>query len=187
MREEFSAMPNSPPAEEVSPQKLSSQQVNEIYGHFGQDVWAFLLGVLKDRNAADDALQQTFQRVAECGATASSETLRGWLFQVAFREALLIRRKLDLDGRHRHGWWLAIGRSRNQSSPDEHLVTKEQRECLRLAVEQLPEEQRLVVERRIHHHETFAQIAEQFDLPLGTVLTRMRIATQTLRKTLHED
>jgi DNA-directed RNA polymerase specialized sigma24 family protein len=58
---------------------------------------------------------------------------------------------------------------------------------LRTAIGQLPQEQRIVVERRIHHHETFAQIAEQLDVPLGTVLTRMRIATQSLRKSLHED
>lgn len=180
-------MPNSPSAKEVSPQELPSHQVQEIYGRFGRDLWAFLLGVLKDRNAAEDALQQTFQRLAEFGQTARSDTVRGWLFQVAFREAMLIRRRQDRDGRHYEGWWLAIGRNRSQAAPDEQLISKEQQSRLGRAVEQLPEEQRIVVERRIHHHETFAEISARLDVPLGTVLTRMRIAMQSLRKALYED
>lgn len=186
MREEFFGMPNSPPAEEVSPQHLSSQQVEEIHRQFGQDLWAFLLGVLKDQNAADDALQQTLQRVSEFGAAARTETMRGWLFQVAFREAMLIRRREQRDSRHQTAWWLAVGRTREQALPDKELMTQEEIARLRLAVASLPPEQRIVVECRIQQQQTFAQIAESLKIPLGTVLTRMRNATQSLRKTLHE-
>lgn len=180
-------MPNSPPAEDASPQTLPVQKVQEIYRQYGRDVKAFLLGVLKDRESAEDALQQTFQRVAESGGTARSETLRGWLFQVAYREAMLMRRKRQRADRQHRAWWLMIGRGREQAAPDEGLATREEVERLRQAVEQLPPEQRIVVERRIQCQETFAQIAAQLGLPLGTVLTRMRIATQSLRKTLHEE
>lgn len=179
-------MPTSPAMNGALPHHLSSQQVQEIHARFGHDLFAFLLGVLKDRNAADDALQQTFQRVAERGGSVQPDTLRGWLFQVAFHEAMLIRRKESRDDRHMTAWWLEIGRNRDQPAPDHRLVTQEETERVRQALARLPDEQRIIVERRIHHQETFAQIAERLNLPLGTVLTRMRLATQALRKWLHD-
>jgi RNA polymerase sigma-70 factor (ECF subfamily) len=36
----------------------------------------------------------------------------------------------------------------------------------------------------MYEDKTFAQIAEELGLPLGTVLTRMRLALEKLRRTL---
>jgi RNA polymerase sigma-70 factor (ECF subfamily) len=43
-----------------------------------------------------------------------------------------------------------------------------------------------VVEARIQHGQTFAAIAAELGLPLGTVLTRMRLALAKLRRSLAE-
>jgi RNA polymerase sigma-70 factor (ECF subfamily) len=58
---------------------------------------------------------------------------------------------------------------------------------VRVAIDRLPPEQRRVVEQRIDEGRTFAEIAAESGLPLGTVLTRMRLAHEALRKALGED
>lgn len=184
-------MSNLPPAEAAAPkgssQRLSSQQVEEIYGLYQRDLSAFLVGVLRNRELAQDALQQTFQRVAESGGSAKQETLRGWLFQVAYREALQIRRREQRDHRVQQAFATDVLTSSTEFSLADHMVTREQAERLRRAIQELPPEQRQVVERRIQGEETFVEIAASFQLPLGTVLTRMRTAILTLRKQLHDE
>jgi len=59
------------------------------------------------------------------------------------------------------------------AGPEEPLIRGETVEAVREALKQLPEEQRRVVLARIYEEKTFAEIAGEFGLPLGTVLTRM--------------
>jgi RNA polymerase sigma-70 factor (ECF subfamily) len=55
---------------------------------------------------------------------------------------------------------------------------------VRKAVEALPAEQREVVRLRIDEEKTFAEIAALTGKPLGTILTRMRLATKKLADAL---
>jgi RNA polymerase sigma factor (sigma-70 family) len=48
----------------------------------------------------------------------------------------------------------------------------------------LPEEQRFVVEYLYLKGYTQSELAEEFNIPLGTVKTRLRLAMQQLRTTL---
>jgi RNA polymerase sigma-70 factor (ECF subfamily) len=51
---------------------------------------------------------------------------------------------------------------------------------VKAALDCLPPEQREVVHKRIYEQQTFAAIAEETGAPLGTVLTRMRLALKRL-------
>ena len=53
---------------------------------------------------------------------------------------------------------------------------------MRAALATLPPEQRQIVQKRIYEEQTFASIAQELELPLGTVLTRMRRALRKLAK-----
>jgi RNA polymerase sigma-70 factor (ECF subfamily) len=177
-----------PPAESAqAPQVLTKEQLEAAYAECGRDLLAFLIGVLRDPHAAQDALQQTFQRAAESGGTARPENLRGWLFQVAYREAMLLRRNEQRDGRHFRNLWRQLDSHQQQPSSAEQLVTTEEVARLRQAISELPSEQQRVVARRIEHEETFAEIAANLNVPLGTVLTRMRLAMEKLRKRLRDE
>jgi len=167
---------------------VPAEIVETAYHEYHQDLLAFLLGVLRDGHLAQDALQQTFLKLAESGGQARSETLRGWLFQVAYREAMQIRRRQRSDDVHRQkSWWMAPNDLSVDSEPIQNLIQQELTEKLRSAVQDLPVEQRQVLERRIQGEETFAEIAASMSTPLGTVLTRMRLALERLRKRLRDD
>lgn len=50
----------------------------------------------------------------------------------------------------------------------------------------LPEDQRFIIDQHYLKGYTQAEISEEFNLPLGTVKTRMRLAMKVLRKLLVE-
>ena len=65
--------------------------------------------------------------------------------------------------------------------PEQPLVRREIVDQVREAMESLPASQRQVLQARVYEDKTFAQIAAEMRLPLGTVLTHMRRALEKLR------
>ena len=102
---------------------------------------------------------------------------------MAFREALTARRRHQtrVEACRRLA---SLGFSRGER-PEEGLIRAETVAAVRRALEQLPAEQSKVVWARMYEDKTFAQIAEESGLPLGTVLTRMRLALEKLRRTVN--
>jgi RNA polymerase sigma-70 factor (ECF subfamily) len=164
---------------------MDPAQVAALYERFGPELRRFLFGVLGDDEAANDALQAVFAKAAAQGGMARPHSLKGWLFRVAVNEAMLIRRRAGIDARAKRR--LAAEQTRNEFGPDAPLVRRETIERVRQALDELPGEQRIVVHARVYENKTFAQIADELELPLGTVLTRMRLALQKLRRALESE
>ena len=110
--------------------------------------------------------------------------MRGWLFKVAHNELRLSKRRAAT-----HTRWLGAADPRAAAAPGpwEEAIRDEERAVVRRALADLPPEQRQVVEARIDQGKSFAVIAAEQGLPLGTVLTRMRLALGRLRRALGED
>lgn len=143
-----------------------------------EDLRAFLQGVLRNRELAAEVLQTTFSRALETKNPPREETLRSWLFQVAFREAISVKRRQSIHQRALEGLkWLVPGAAESSESA---ASRKELIGRVRNALENLPVEQRTVVRLRVYEEKTFAEIAEETAAPLGTVLTRMRLAMAKL-------
>jgi RNA polymerase sigma-70 factor, ECF subfamily len=169
--------------------RLSAADVQTLYDAHGSEVLLFLIGLLRDRELADEALQNTFQRALEQGHTARTESLKGWLFKVSFHEAMALKRRQATQDRVLRKYGDREVRPRfdpQPGEPDQRLVRDEDLARLRQALAELPPEQRQVVERRIDREQTFAVIAQELQLPLGTVLTRMRLALEKLRRQMRD-
>ena len=157
-----------------------SSELTAVFTAIGPQLRRFLLGVTKDVHAADDAMQSAFAKALEKPPTGTPDGLKAWFFKVAFNEALANRRKaarIQSVGGDLH--WL-------RQPPD--LLDEDQDEMKRVKreIERLPDEQKLVLRQRFVEGKTFAKIAEEQRLPLGTVLTRMRLAMERLRKKLKD-
>lgn len=161
---------------------LSATRLVCLYETHAAELHRFVLGVTRDPELASDVLQATLAKAVEFGHTARSESFKGWLFRVALHEALAARRKRATreEGNRRLA---ALARHAAQG-PDERLIRSETVEAVRQALDELPLEQRRVVLARMYEDKSFAEIAAESGLPLGTVLTRMRLALEKLRRHL---
>ena len=162
--------------------RLAPSLVAALYAEHSDELRRFLLGVLRDPALAADALQAAFAKLAERGHEAAVSSRKAWIFRVAFHEALALKRKATTADKHlRQLVWQT-----ETSTPADQLVQNEDFQAVRQALAELRPEEQEVVKRRIHDDQTFAQIAAQLDIPLGTALGRMRTALQKLRLKLDD-
>ncbi|WP_298868292.1 RNA polymerase sigma factor [uncultured Gimesia sp.] len=161
--------------------KLDPEIVHQLFETYVKELRAFLTGLLRDHDYVDEVIQLTFSKALQSGGQSNEETRKGWLFRVAYHESMgLIRRnkihKKSLNNlcQTTKSYWT--------ETPGQQLLETENIEQIRMALQKLPENQRAVVIARIYESKTFNEIASEFGLPLGTVLTRMRLAMKTLSR-----
>lgn len=161
---------------------LDAVTVAALYVEHSDELRRFLVAVLRDAQLAADVLQTTFAKLMEQGGRTRRESRKAWLFQVAYREALAVRRREGVgDQVRQHVAW---SHPAEVPSAEEPLLRRETIEVVRDALEELPAEQRRIVRMRIYEEKTFAEIAAELQIPLGTALARMHAALAKLRKRL---
>ena len=146
---------------------------------------AFRTAYVISRNAADaeEAAQDGFVKAWRAlGRFREGAPFRPWLLRIVANEA---HNRVRSAGR-RAG--LALRAATEESSgdaapsPEAVLLSAEQREDLLAAVNELPEEQRLVVSLRYFLGLSEREVAEALDVPQGTVKSRNARALERLRE-----
>lgn len=162
-------------------------EVREAYEEHAAGVRLFLVGVVRNASLADDLLQAVFAKLLERGHQVRRETLRGWLFQVAWNEVQLYRRTEGVRQKHEQGFGSerqrGSGRSESET-PLGQLVDREAVERIRARLEELPEDLRRIVEAKVRDGKTLAKIAAELGVPLGTVASRFQAALKRLKESL---
>lgn len=146
------------------------------------DLRAFLTGVLRDTQLAEEACQRTFVKALEAAATVSEATVRGWLFRIAFNEAQQIRREATRERQRLPRLAELAQQHGRQQLVESGLIREEITVAVRSAIRRLPRGQQQVVRERLIEGRAFSDIAERLDCPLGTVLTWMRRGLERLRQ-----
>lgn len=162
---------------------VSGGMLERAYDAFSHDLRAFAWGLTRDASTADDVVQATFLKLAEVGHTADPATLRGWLFRVAANECFARRRKATRERRHLPRVADLDG-GRTLESPAEAAARSDDVARIRRALQALSPEHRTLVESRIYAGKTFAAIAAESGVPLGTLLGRMQAALRRLAESL---
>jgi RNA polymerase sigma-70 factor (ECF subfamily) len=170
----------------ASATRIDAALVAELYDRYAEEIGSFLKGVLRNSDLAAEALQNTFTKAVESGHTAREESIKGWLFRVAFNEALLLRRRGQVHERSLRQMARNSPAGAASERPDERLSRDETLAEVRRALAELPPEQRQVVQMRIYEEKSFAEIADEVSAPLGTVLTRMRLAMKKLSRQMRK-
>ena len=165
--------------------RIDPAAVAALHAAHATELRAFLFGVLRDNELAQETVQVTFSKLIEVGPTGPGESLKGWLFRVAWHEALMLRRRQKVE--HRSLSWLAEIVRPDPDPPERCQERNDQVERVRRAIAGLKQEQRIVVQKRIYEEKTFTVIANELGIPLGTALSRMRAALNVLRRDLESD
>jgi RNA polymerase sigma-70 factor, ECF subfamily len=164
--------------------QLDPSIVAALYVEHAEELRRFLQGILRDAQLTSDVLQATFAKMVQKGHMAREETRKAWLFRVAYHEAMAYRRREGVGEKvlRRVAW----NTDEATSTAEEPLLRLEAVQSVREALEELPPEQREVVRMRIYEEKTFAVIAKELRIPLGTALGRMRTALIKLRSKLSD-
>jgi RNA polymerase sigma-70 factor (ECF subfamily) len=142
-------------------------------------LFQFLVGMLRDHHLAEDVLQETFVRALERLDGVDGEHLRGWLFTVAYHQALLARRRQK--ARPARAMALAAEPVEPRPGPSEMAVLHDDARLVRNLLARLPGAQREVIQQRVYEGKRFREIAAALGCPLNTALARMHEGLKRLR------
>ena len=160
-----------------------------LFDRHAARVLAACLHVVQNRSDAEDALENVFlelwQHASRFDATRGNP--RAYLDILARSRALdLVRARSRAERRpldaQRVGSLSEPGQE--EPAPLSGLLDRERRQTLRKAVDGLSPAQRQVIEMAFFQGMTHAQVAENLDLPLGTVKARIRAGLHLLRRLL---
>jgi RNA polymerase sigma-70 factor, ECF subfamily len=157
----------------------------ELYDSYADRIHHYLMVFLGSKEDAEDALQETFIRLARnCKRLASVENLTAYVFTIARNEAL------RLAGRRKSRESLTSTIQKQQlfedveagyPQPDDYA------EAATIALRGLEPDLREIVELKYFAGLTFREIADVTGCPQGTVATRYRTALEKMRVILAKD
>jgi RNA polymerase sigma-70 factor (ECF subfamily) len=163
-------------------ERIDPAAVAALHRAHAEELRYFILAVVRDPELTAEVLQTAFAKVVEVGHTVRQESLKAWLFKVAYNEALAIRRRQAVGERVVRNW--ASQTVVAEAAADAGASRAEAVAAVRKALDELPADQRKVVWMRMYEHKRFVEIAEELKSPLGTVLSRMQLALKKLRRSL---
>ncbi len=164
------------------PERLWMAAVADLFQTEQWRLRFLILGIVRNRDTADEILQVVFVKLLERGAEVAPAALRTWLRRVAANEAITwLRRERRVTAMEPSTIESQTDRS---TDPAAQMMADELHGQLRAAIEDLPAEQRDVLLRRVKREQKFVDIAADLNVPLGTVLTRMRLAMAKLARSL---
>jgi RNA polymerase sigma-70 factor (ECF subfamily) len=176
-------------------QKRDESVCEEIVARYRDELLGYLIRQLRDREIAEDALQQVFVKVfRKCDQFEAGRRFRPWIYRIARNQSIDSRRR---EQRHAH-----IRLDEPESTCDnEHALVdilesnvvqpaaateqREQYERSREAVEGLPQRLREPFNLVYRDQLKYSDAAEVLSVPLGTIKSRMHCALSTLRSVLN--
>lgn len=158
-----------------------------LYDQWSRSLYSLVLHLLQDADEAEDVVEETFWQAWRKASTyePAKGAVSTWLLTIGRRKALDRLRAR----RRRHEEVTNTERvfddiPSREPDPSESVEDRELRERVRVALNELPSEQREALELGYFKGMSQSEIAEATGQPLGTVKTRMRLAMQKLREPL---
>jgi RNA polymerase sigma-70 factor (ECF subfamily) len=158
--------------------------VGELYDRHNRLLFGLILRILRDRSEAEEVLQEVFVLVWTRAETYNV-TLgppAAWLVRIARNRAIDRLRSNSVRLRAVE----SAPMPEAARSPETSAALSEQQRVVRQALETLPADQRVLIEHAYYLGLTQSELAERFELPLGTVKTRVRTGMLALRQQLSQ-
>ena len=155
--------------------KSDAEPAAAAFAQFYGPIYRFLLRRIGDAHDADELAQRVFADAAEAlrDPAAQPRSVGAFLYTVAERRFVdEIRRRTTA----RQG----LARMGRPASPD-YEYGREVGSALRAAIERLPEEQRIVVVKKVIQGKSFAEIASDLGVSVDACKMRLSRAVQKLR------
>jgi RNA polymerase sigma-70 factor (ECF subfamily) len=156
--------------------------LGELYDRHSRLLFGLILRILQDRGEAEEVLQETFVQVWTRAGTynVALGSPAGWLVGIARNRAIDRLRANTVRVRAVEAAPVPAA----VETPEARASISEQQREIQRALDALPPEQRQLIEQAYFKGLTQSELAAQFNLPLGTVKTRIRTGLLALRSQL---
>lgn len=173
---------------QVPERPLDPTTVTECHQAFGPMLERYAWAIVRDWSLAADAVQNSFVALARFGGDVLPEARKNWLFRVVHRESLRIREKQSrFHAMPSDSDLIREPSTTYESNPISKILHDEEIEKLNRKIKELSPEQQQVLHMRIFEDKTFAEISTQLSIPIGTALSRMRLALERLRASSNDN
>ena len=147
-----------------------------LFRQFEGEVHRWILRIVRDRSATDDALVETFWRAYRGRARFDpTRSFGAWMRRIATNVA---RDSLKANRRHQE-WRLVDDRVAAPAGADAGV-----RESVALAFRRLSPRLQMVATLALVEERPYSEIADALDVPIGTVKSRVFRAIRALRREL---
>lgn len=169
-----------------------SRAFSKLLSKYRDPIYFKLLEMVKDKELAQDltieSIGKAFNNLTSYSSNFAFST---WLFSIAKNHCIDFLRKkknrtVSLDDliEQENGYSLPFDIKDHKPTPDDYLIKKQRIQFLRKLVDQLEPKYRLLVKLRYFKEFSYDEIAQELNLPLGTVKAQLHRSRQHLFKLL---
>lgn len=150
-------------------------------------LYAFIFSKIHDRDATEDVFQDTFIKVINTlkrGKYNEQGKFLPWVMRISHNLIIDYFRKNKRLPKFKNKGDFDIFSVLSDESPNaENKIVKSQiTDHVRILLEELPEDQKMVIKMRIYQDMSFKEISENTNVSINTALGRMRYGLINLRK-----
>ena len=158
---------------------------NRLYEQYHNDVFRFLIYLIRDRDQAEDLMHEVYVRVLRAYAGFEGKSSeKTWLFSIAKNVAIDHFRKNSV--RRKHSFdkfdWEKSELVSTEILPDNFVVLNEEMKELLNVLDTCTGDQKMVIHMRFIHDLSIAETAEILGWSEGKVKTTQHRAINALRK-----
>jgi RNA polymerase sigma-70 factor, ECF subfamily len=155
-------------------------------------IYGFIYSKVQDRDLSDDVFQDTFIKVIKTLRTNSYNEegkFLPWVMRIAHNLIVDTYRKNKKMPLHRETEEFSIFSIMTDSSPniENQIITQQIEKDLIKLIDELPDDQREVLEMRMYQDLSFKEIADSTGVSINTALGRMRYALMNLRRIIEKN
>jgi len=155
-------------------------------------IYGFIYSKVTDRDIADDIFQDTFIKVIKT-LKSNSYNEEGkflpWVMRISHNLIVDHFRRNKKMPMYRETEEFSIFSIMTDNSPnvENRIITDQVENDLKRIIEQLPDDQKEVLQMRIYQDLSFKEIADLTGVSINTALGRMRYALMNLRKVIEKN
>ena len=154
----------------------------EIYSRFPQVVYNLALRMLRDKEDAEEVVQEIFLQLWNKAYTYDPErgAVSTWILNIARSRSIDKLRTVGYRNRN-----IEIDEEKANSNDDLSRIIEDREESknvIQQALDSLPDKQRIAIEMVYFEGLTHLEAAERLDEPVGTIKTRIRLGVLKLKE-----
>lgn len=163
-----------------------SAALGELHRLTAHRLFAVILSVLKNRQEAEDVLQEVFLKIWK-NASRYNPSLGSpisWLITVARNSSYdRYRKRTRVAEQHETSQQdlTEMASSNKPQRADDFLLSNERSQKIRTALKSLADDQRTAIELAFFSGHTQQEVSEKLGVPLGTIKARIRRGMQSLK------